>query len=133
MNPINFIEHLFNEEKSIKSIWLIGSKANDRNTKNSDLDLLIFGSDLTSGSMKLNGSYRKWCLDLNIDIIIVLPNENLYKPFGSIYEASLKSWNWKETGSKNASYTGQENIDCEDSDGGVGEIKCHKAQKLFQR
>jgi len=111
---LKLLKSLFDEDYTIKSIWLIGSRANETYNINSDWDILIFGSTNTVTNITNNCSYNIE----GVDVIVVLPNDEFCKPFGEIYGASLSSWNWNEVDSSNAIYTGQENIDCETSDGG---------------
>lgn len=101
-----YIKNLTYEYPSIESIWLIGSRANGCEKKNSDWDLLIFANKNILESLKTNTKFNS----SQIDLLIVFDGKNFQEPWHranekNIYkQGSLPGWNWKIIDQDNATY-----------------------------
>jgi len=111
------LDALVKNVPGIKSIWLIGSRANGTATPSSDWDFLIFGN---YSVVELIRSSSEWYLD-NIDLLVVTEGGKFTEPYGSGKSGDLISWMWHREGPATATYQGSK---CElfnpDGDGFVG-------------
>ena len=92
------------EEASTESIWLVGSRANERSTPNSDWDLLVFSSaepDVAFASS--NG----------VDVIRVGPSRQVFllEGKGTDFILPFADWEWREIDHVNATYMGKKFAD----------------------
>lgn len=97
----NYIKQLTDKSHEIKSVWLIGSRANGKANSCSDWDLLVFGDVSTFNRVKNDISFH--CDE--IDLLIVIDDE-FSKPYGNPKSGSLKKWEWKIESEKDATYKG---------------------------
>ena len=91
------------EEEATESIWLVGSRANQTSTPDSDWDLLVFSTvepEVVSAR----------CQD--VDVIQVGPSgQVLLEGQGLHLKHSFASWQWREIDEVNATYVGKQLID----------------------
>ena len=91
-------------EVSTESIWLVGSRANQTSTPNSDWDLLVF-SNTEPEVVPARYSY--------VDVIRVGPSRQIFllEGKGSDFILSFADWQWRQTDEANAVYVGKRFID----------------------
>ncbi len=129
---VNYILFLTQKLPEIKSIWLIGSRANGRATNKSDWDFLVFGDYFVLESIKADSTFHRD----DVDLLIVLDNE-FHKPYGTAKGGSLKEWEWEVESETLATYMGLKWIESLDDDiemglkSGVLINKKHKAIRVF--
>src|SRR5690242_8242191 len=76
-------------ERNVRSVWLIGSQANDTATEHSDWDLLVFRSDEPIPTNKRQAT---------VDVLWVGPSgRNLLEGQGEGYGFMLSDLEWTET------------------------------------
>lgn len=94
------VAQMVNIQPPPDSIWLIGSRANERANYKSDTDLLVFGSEdfLNSARAQLNQAESVDCL--------VVFNGNDYQDLWKDKRGSLKMLKWEEVDAKSARYIG---------------------------
>jgi len=73
------LEGLSSEYNSINSIWLLGSRANGTNRKDSDWDFLIFADKMALNSLKENPSLKL----KNVDMLLVYDKKKFEDPWSS--------------------------------------------------
>lgn len=98
-----YIESLTTHYSDIKSIWLIGSRANNSHREDSDWDLLVFADNKIFNELKLNKTFR----NNTVDLLIVFDNQNFEKPWADekgTKNGSLSEWKWNELSSNEATY-----------------------------
>lgn len=84
------------KEKTTKSIWLVGSRANGNAHKNSDWDLLVFSSKDPEPTKSRKD---------NIDVIIVGSNNKyLLEGQNQDYIGEFDTWYWQKTSDTEATY-----------------------------
>ena len=115
-----YIDTLTDQYLGIKSIWLIGSRANDSYRDDSDWDLFAFADQHIFD--KLKGS-RPYTRD-KIDLLVVFDGEHFEEPWPDekgAKEGTLTTWEWNEISPKEARYKSvkykraekfKSNIDC---------------------
>ena len=116
-------------DKSNKSIWLVGSRADNRANDLSDWDLLVFSDK------ELVKSPRR---HKEVDVIIVSPSSEALVEGNSLRQIiKFKNWGWVEADNNSANYTGLKFIDyphdIRDSSEPVYEISQNKAHFLWRR
>lgn len=96
----DFIEKLTALDPKPDAVWLIGSRANQRATKSSDTDLLIFGSleFITTATKNL-------APPIGIDCLVVY-NGNDYSDPWQKKSGSLSNLRWRQESGSTASYVG---------------------------
>ena len=91
-----YIERLLAACPEITEIWLIGSRANDKEHAGSDWDLLVFGRPRTLATLQENLSLRR----PDIDLLIVYNGNDFRAPWkteaGKDKSGSLIRWKWKQ-------------------------------------
>jgi predicted nucleotidyltransferase len=87
----------------VKSIWLMGSRANGMATDDSDWDLLVF-QNKPVGFIESNHSM--------IDIVRV-NNKEIGQTDGINYNFPFSSWDWEELSKDEAKYTGRKFVEYE--------------------
>lgn len=95
-----FITKLTSLNPSLHSIWLIGSRANQRYREESDTDLLIFGSKdlLCIARDQLEPPS-------NLDCLIVFNGNDFQDPWKN-KKGRLDDFEWQETSNISAKYVG---------------------------
>lgn len=93
-----FVENVVDDLKtnaSIKSIWLIGSRANNSAREDSDWDLLVFVEE------ELSSVNRR---DSSVDVIRVDTNGKYLTDGESADHINLFNWSWNDSGNGEATY-----------------------------
>lgn len=84
-----------------QSVWLFGSRANARVTPQSDTDLLVFADRKYVESLRRTIP-SKPC---DVDVLVVVDGDTIVYPWRH-ETGSLRTWEWKFTGTNSASYVG---------------------------
>ena len=130
MDPIKgYVQKLVEAYPGIKSIWLFGTRANNSYRSDSDWDLLVFGNQQILDDLKRNDTFY----NDQIDLMIVFNDNEFEKPWSDekgVKHGSLRSWEWLEISSKEATYKSVKYIN-EDEWFKEGMIDC-KALKAFK-
>lgn len=104
MDHLNaYIKKLTTAHPGIKSIWLLGSRANNSYRPDSDWDLLVFANQQIFYELKRRNTFY----DDKIDLLVVFNDDEFEKPWPDEKGAkhgSLKSWEWVETSPQHATY-----------------------------
>ena len=114
-NISSYISDVVTDYPCIKSIWLIGSRANDTGLETSDWDLLIFADQKILKNISKNIKYNLQ----EVDLLIVYDGNNFQEPWlrengkHGYKKGNLKSWNWKISDNYNATY--ESDISCIDA------------------
>jgi predicted nucleotidyltransferase len=125
-----YIKELTDAFVGIKSIWLFGSRANNRQKPLSDWDLLVFADSNTYEAIKIDEYYHRGAVDL----LVVIDNNQFIKPWGKEKIGSINEWAWNELTESEAEYNHIKFIsDKPGSDSGEFEKLRLKAKKLFER
>ncbi|MDP3786738.1 MAG: nucleotidyltransferase domain-containing protein [Candidatus Omnitrophota bacterium] len=107
ININEYINKLVEKHQDIKSIWLIGSRANGTEKEDSDWDLLVFATEETLHSLKNN---KEFCKD-EIDLLVVYNGNDFQEPWtrdsrnNKCKSGNLKEWSWKKFTCIEAQYT----------------------------
>lgn len=92
----------------IESVWLIGSRANNRETQNSDWDLLVFGNRYVIEELKNNSSFNY----PDVDLLVVYDGDRFEAPWinedkkKKQKKGSLTAWGWVLESPSSATYEG---------------------------
>lgn len=107
-----------------ESIWLIGSRANGRETEVSDTDLLVFGSPAFLAALE-----AQVLAPTELDCLVVYDGDNFRDPW-KMKNGSLTKLNWRTTDESNAEYIGAKWTSDEESSlkfgADMGELTCLK-------
>lgn len=106
-NIDEYIKDLTDEYPSIESIWLFGSRANNRAKEDSDWDLFVFANQEILDKLKKNKQFNNNMIDLFViyngkDFQLPWPNlerRNKYK------SGNLNKWGWEQITNSKARYT----------------------------
>jgi predicted nucleotidyltransferase len=127
----DYVKKLVEAYPDIKSIWLFGTRANNLHRSDSDWDLFVFGNQRILDSLKENNSFN----NDHIDLMVVFNNAEFEKPWPDekgVKHGSLKSWEWHEISSKDATY---KSVKCINEDEwfkqGMLDCKTLKAFKIW--
>lgn len=121
-----YLETLCAEYRSIKSIWVFGSRANNMNRADSDWNFLVFGDRKTLATLKQDRAMH----NENIHLLIVFNNNDLEDPWGN-QKGTLDGWKWKQLSSKRARYLGIKKIDRGGLKQGEFLERCEKAFRIW--
>ncbi|HBR15430.1 MAG TPA: hypothetical protein DD723_07805 [Candidatus Omnitrophica bacterium] len=136
VNLNSYIEQLILIYPQIKSVWLIGSRANNSFSENSDWDLLAFADEQTLNQLGQNAKFKHDCIDL----LVVYDHNHFRKPWTdsargeNLKSGSLKKWKWRELNSELAQYeSSDEKIFYDSYDEGIytPKSKVLKAHKIW--
>ena len=92
------------KESSTESVWLIGSRANQSSTSESDWDLLVFSS--------VGPEFRPSARRSNVDVIRVGPTRRFLLEGGpDAFTYSFEDWLWAPLNEISATYVGRKYCD----------------------
>ena len=98
----------------LKSIWLVGSRANGTTTSESDWDFIAFGTNETLEFLQNATALHR----TRTDFLVVTNDEDFRAAWGEPDKTgSLSEWHWKELNSTEAEYMQSKWIDQEDGAG----------------
>jgi predicted nucleotidyltransferase len=120
----DFIEHLTNKYKNIKSIWLFGSRANNNANENSDWDLMIFGDNQIFSSLQNDKDFN----NNKFDLLVVTNSDNFASPYDASKKGSLANLEWKKISTDKAIYWAYNKDDFQNNGGGFALIKKNAIQ-----
>lgn len=102
-----YIEQLTSTYPAIQSIWLFGSRANEKQRIDSDCDLLVFGTREILEALKFYQTFHQKVVDL----LVVYNGNDFEKPWGEEQKSgSLIEWCWKESSANEATYRATKGI-----------------------
>ena len=85
----------------IRSVWLIGSRANSEERESSDWDFIVFADRETFNQLRLVKELH-WS---NVDLLVVYNSDGQFeKPWDSPKSGSLAIWKWTKLSSNEAEY-----------------------------
>lgn len=94
------------------SIWLIGSRANGRETTTSDTDLFVFASLAFLNALRAKSP----CID-TVDVLVIYDGNHFEEPWKG-KKGSLEGWQWRQVNEGLARYAGRKFIPDVDEEGG---------------
>ncbi|MGY3942169.1 nucleotidyltransferase domain-containing protein [Aeromonas tecta] len=121
-----FIDNLTLISPPPSAIWLIGSYANDRATLNSDVDLLVFGSEAFLNSLKHQIPESR-----DIDCFVVFNGVDFRNPWRQDRQGSLNRWEWKCESERLSTYKGTSFTKSDDEDEAYVEERIERAVLLW--
>ncbi|HQT33737.1 MAG: nucleotidyltransferase domain-containing protein [Thiobacillus sp.] len=95
-----FIKALLSVSPPPDEVWLIGSRANGRETNESDTDLLVFGSSEFAAALKTHVASPE-----RIDCLVTIDGDNYQDPWQQ-KSGSLTELKWEKTDESSATYIG---------------------------
>jgi predicted nucleotidyltransferase len=111
----SFLEQCLDRFKSITSIWLFGSRANNSFREDSDWDLLIFADEQTLDLKRMAKELKR----SDVDVLVVYDGKNSEEPWPEIRDGQVNPkrlslyssiWNggieWNQFSTTKASYQG---------------------------
>ena len=127
----DYVKRLVEAYPDIKSIWLFGTRANNSYRSDSDWDLFVFGNQRILDSLKENKTFN----NDQIDLMVVFNDIEFEKPWPDekgVKHGTLKSWEWLEISSRDATYKSVKYIN-EDEGYKEGMLDCKtlKAIKIW--
>ena len=109
---LSFLSHIKNSYSGIQSIWLIGSRANEKANENSDWDFLAFADKKTLDLLEKAIELHK----PNVDFLVVTDGENFQNAWGEKTKSgTLSLWKWRVLDDTRAEYSGvkwSEDVGC---------------------
>ncbi|AVQ00331.1 hypothetical protein C7S18_23830 (plasmid) [Ahniella affigens] len=110
-----FIEELAAASPDLRSVWLIGSRANGTSTEHSDWDFIAIGSAETL--LFLRGA--KHLHREKTDFLVVTNGDDFEAAWGGREKTgSLTKWQWTQRTESEAEYMQSKWVDAEDGSGG---------------
>ena len=98
----SYLDDLLNTVDGIRSIWLLGSRANGTATLESDWDFFVFGENIVFEQIQVSQKFPAG----HIDLLIVSADGSFRKPYGHMKSGDLNSWGWRIVTPKLATYEG---------------------------
>jgi len=91
----SYLQELAETYPDIESVWLLGSRANEACTEDSDWDLLVFANRAILNQLRSTFSLRR----NHVDLLIVYDDDRFEAPwvekgYKAPKQGSLKKWEW---------------------------------------
>jgi len=88
----HYVRGLVSEFRRIKSVWLIGSRANGEERQDSDWDLLVFADEETLKGLMSRHEFKQ----THIDLFIVYNSLGDFRNPWKLKTGNLKKWGWRK-------------------------------------
>jgi predicted nucleotidyltransferase len=124
-----YIEELIKHHPQIESIWLIGSRAYELATDNSDWDILVFANREVLSKLRERPILER----KQFDLFVVYNGKDIQGawPEGELKSGNLEEWEWKEISPKDVVYKGRKSKGKDWFKAGMTEVKIAKTIKLW--
>ena len=98
-----YISSLARAYPTIKTVWLIGSRADDSASASSDWDYIVVADWHTLNALSGDTAFN----DTAIDLLVVYDGDNFRKPWPDgdrLKTGSLSGWGWRQVSETEATY-----------------------------
>lgn len=119
-----YLQHLTEKYPQIKSIWILGSRANNNFTDDSDWDFWVFSNRKIFDLLKENRLLKQESKSKKIDTLVVYNGEDFEEPWpdmkngkSTAKQGLLSEWKWKKTSNLTADYKGTKEISKKEAGG----------------